>query len=468
MANYDVIVIGSGPGGYVAAIRSAQLGMKTALVEKYPSLGGTCLNVGCIPSKTLLDTSEHYFNANKNFSSHGISLEKLKIDLSTLNKRKNKIISDSNNGIKYLMKKNKIDTYNGIASFLDNKTIQIKGDKITKITSKNAIIASGSKPIELPNIKNNKNNIITSTEILDLDFIPESLNIIGGGAIGIELGVVYARFGTKVSVIEYLDSIVPSMDREIGKELKKYLSSHLGFEFYLSSKVLSAENKPDKTVDMQIENYKGEKINLSSDICLISVGRKPYTEGLNLKALGIETDSKGAIITNENLQTTNNENIYAIGDVIKGPMLAHKAEDEGIFVAETIAGQKPHIDYNLIPNVIYTNPEVASVGKTEEQLKEHNIDYKVGKFPMKALGRARVSNDTEGLVKVLASSKDDEILGVHMMSARSADLIAEAVLAMEYKASSEDIAIISHAHPTFAEAIKEAALSATDNRPIHL
>ena len=464
---YDVTSIGSGPGGYVAAIRCAQLGMKTALVEKYNALGGTCLNVGCIPSKALLDSSEHYHTANKDFKTHGIELSDLKVNLSQMIKRKNEVVKQTSDGVAFLMKKNKIDVYHGIGSFADRNNIKItpvKGDTDTISTDK-VIIATGSKPSSLPFISIDKKRIITSTEALNLKQVPKHLIIIGGGVIGVELGSVYARLGAKVSVVEFLDSITPTMDKTMGRELQKSLKK-LGFEFYLKHKVFEV-NSTARQVIVKAENNRKEKIEIKGDYCLVSIGRRPYTDNLGLEKVGIAVDKLGRIEVNDHLQTKV-ENIYAIGDVINGPMLAHKAEEEGIYVAESIAGQKPHINYLLIPGVVYTWPEVASVGYTEEQLKEKGRKYKAGSFPYKASGRARASMDTDGLVKVLADQETDEILGLHIIGPRAADLIAEGVVAMEYRASAEDIARMSHAHPTFTEAIKEACLAATENRAIHI
>ncbi len=464
---YDVIVIGSGPGGYVAAIRCAQLGMKTAIVEKYPTLGGTCLNVGCIPSKALLDSSEHYHNAAHTFKTHGINLSNLKVDLKQMIARKDDVVKQNVDGIAYLMKKNKIDIHQGMGSFVNNTTVKVTKDdgSAEEIKGKNVIIATGSKPASLPFIKLDKDRVITSTEALKMKEIPKHLIVIGGGVIGMELGSVYGRMGAKVSVVEFMDSLIPSMDRTMGKELQKSLKK-IGFEFYLKHKVTAVESK-GKEVTVKAENTKGEIIEIKGDYVLVSIGRKPYTDGLNAEAAGVKVTERGQIEVNDHLQTTAS-NIYAIGDVVKGAMLAHKAEEEGTFVAEIIAGQKPHINYNLIPGVVYTWPEVAAVGYTEEQLKEKGINYKTGKFPFMASGRARASMDTDGLVKVLADASTDEILGVHMIGPRTADMIAEAVVAMEYRASAEDISRMSHAHPTYTEAFKEACLAATDNRALHI
>lgn len=464
---YDLIVIGSGPGGYVAAIRGAQLGMKTAIIEKYPTLGGTCLNVGCIPSKALLDSSEHFHNATHTFQTHGILLDNLKVDLPQMIARKDDVVKQNVDGIQFLMKKNKIDMHQGIGSFVDKNTIKVtKADGTSSdIQGKHIIIATGSKPASLPFINIDKQRIITSTEALKMKEIPKHLIVIGGGVIGMELGSVYGRLGAKVSVVEFMDAIIPSMDRTMGKELQKSLKK-LGFEFYLKHKVTAVENLGEEVL-VKAENGKGETIEIKGDYVLVSIGRKPYTEGLNAEAAGVKLTARGQVEVDDHLRT-NVPNIYAIGDVVKGAMLAHKAEEEGVFVSETIAGQKPHINYLLIPGVVYTWPEVAAVGYTEEQLKEMGIAYKTGKFPFMASGRARASMDTDGLVKVLADANTDEILGVHMIGPRTADMIAEAVVAMEYRASAEDIARMSHAHPTYTEAFKEACLAATDNRALHI
>ena len=465
--NYDLIIIGSGPGGYVAAIRAAQLGMKTAIIEKYPTLGGTCLNVGCIPSKALLDSSEHFYNAGHTFKSHGIDLKDLKVNLDQMISRKEEVVRQNVEGIQYLMKKNKVDVLQGKGSLVDKNTVKVTKDdgSADEITGKNIIIATGSKPSSLPFINLDKERIITSTEALNLKEIPKNLLVIGGGVIGLELGSVFARIGAKVSVIEFMDSLIPTMDKTMGKELQKSLKK-IGFEFFLKHKVTAVERTGNE-VTVRAENSKGEEVTLTGDYVLVSIGRRPYTEGLNAEAAGVQINNRGQVEVNEHLQTSV-DNIYAIGDVVKGAMLAHKAEEEGVFVAEHLAGQKPHINYLLIPGVVYTWPEVASVGYTEEQLKEKETAYRTGKFPFIASGRARASGDTDGLVKVLTDHKTDEILGVHMIGPRAADMIAEAVVAMEYRASAEDIARMSHAHPTYTEAFKEACLAATDNRALHV
>ncbi|MDX1351099.1 MAG: dihydrolipoyl dehydrogenase [Putridiphycobacter sp.] len=463
----DVVVIGSGPGGYVCAIRCAQLGMKVAIVEKYNKLGGTCLNVGCIPSKALLDSSEHYFNAAHNFSKHGVELDNLKANLEQMIARKAEVVAQTCSGIDYLMDKNKVDVHHGMGSFVDATHVKVtdKDGKETVLEAAKTIIATGSKPNFFPGMEPDKDRIITSTEALELKEIPKRMIVIGGGVIGLELGSVYARLGTEVEVLEFADSIIPTMDRALGKELTKVLKKE-GFKFNLQTKVQKVENT-GKGVKVTALNKKDEEVVFEGDYCLVSVGRKPYTEGLNLENAGVKMAERGMIETNGNLQT-NVPNIYAIGDVVKGAMLAHKAEEEGVFVAEHMNGQKPHINYNLIPGVVYTWPEVAAVGQTEEELKAAGIAYKAGSFPMKALGRARASMDIMGFVKVLADAETDEVLGVHMIGARAADMIMEAVTAMEFRASAEDIARISHPHPTYTEATKEAALAATADRALHV
>ncbi len=464
---YNVTVIGSGPGGYVAAIRCAQLGFKTAIVEKYNTLGGTCLNVGCIPSKALLDSTEHFHNAAHTFKEHGIDISEPKVNITQMIARKSDVVKQNVDGIAFLMKKNKIDVLTGIGSFVDKNTIKVtaKDGKETTITTDNVIIATGSKPTPLPFAPFDKKRIISSTEALELKEVPKHLIIVGGGVIGMELGSVYARIGSKVSVVEFLDSLIPTMDGTMGKELLKS-TKKLGMDFYLGHKVTTLENKGKEVVLKAEPKNGGAAIELKGDYCLVSVGRRPYTEGLGLEKIGIELD-KGKVPVDDHLKTKI-DNIYAIGDVIRGAMLAHKAEEEGVNVAERLAGQKPHINYLLIPGVVYTWPEVASVGYTEEQLKEQSRAYKIGNFPYKALGRARASMDMDGLVKILADKATDEILGVHIIGARAADMIAAGVVAMEYRASAEDVSRMSHAHPTYMEAVKEACLAATANRPIHM
>ena len=466
MSSYDVAVIGSGPGGYVAAIRCAQLGMKTAIIEKYNTLGGTCLNVGCIPSKALLDSSHHYEDAIKHFDEHGIEVGDVKFNLEKMITRKQGVVDMTTKGIEFLMSKNKIDVYQGVGSFIDATHIQIDGEKKETIEAKNTIIATGSKPSTLPFITLDKERIITSTEALKLKEVPKHMIVIGGGVIGLELGQVYKRLGAEVTVVEYMDRLIAGMDSAQSKEIQKALKKQK-MKFALSHGVTAVERNGDEVTVKATNNKKNAEVEFKGDYVLVAVGRHAYTEGLNLEAVGIPTDKRGKIEVNEHLQTKAS-NIYAIGDVIKGAMLAHKAEEEGVFVAETLAGQKPHINYNLIPGVVYTWPEVASVGKTEEQLKEAGVAYKSGQFPMRALGRSRASGDIDGFVKILADKATDEVLGVHMVGARVADLISEGVTAMEFRASAEDIARMSHAHPTYAEAVKEAALAATEDRPLHI
>jgi dihydrolipoamide dehydrogenase len=467
MSQFDVTIIGSGPGGYVSAIRCAQLGLKTAIIEKYSTLGGTCLNVGCIPSKAMLASSHHY-DEMKHFADHGIEVSgDVKVNLEKMVARKQGIVDQTSGGVKYLMDKNKITVFEGVGSFESATSVKVtkKDGSSEIIESKNIIIATGSKPSSLPFITLDKERVITSTEALKLPEVPKHLVIIGGGVIGIELGQVYLRLGAQVSVVEYMDRIIPGMDSSLSKELTKVLKKQ-GMKFYVSHKVQSVERNGN-VVTVQAEDKKGQIVTLEGDYALVSVGRRPYTAGLNADKAGVKITDRGMVDVNDHLQT-NIPNIYAIGDVVRGAMLAHKAEEEGAMVAEILAGQKPHIDYNLIPGVVYTWPEVAAVGQTEEQLKESGVAYKAGSFPFKALGRARAGGDLDGFVKILADAKTDEVLGVHMIGARCADLIAEAVVAMEFRASAEDISRMSHAHPTFAEAIKEAALAATDNRALHV
>jgi dihydrolipoamide dehydrogenase len=465
---YDVTIIGSGPGGYVAAIRAAQLGLKTAIIEKYSTLGGTCLNVGCIPSKALLDSSEHYHNAVHKFTTHGIDVKDVKVNMPQMVKRKQEVVDVTCKGVEFLMKKNKIDVYTGLGSFVtSNKILVTKADGTTQeIETAKTIIATGSKPIVPANFNYDKKRVITSTEALNITKVPKNMVVIGGGVIGLELGSVFARLGTEVSVVEFLDRIIPGMDGDCSKELQRALKD-IGMKFHLKHAVTAVTpSKNSVKVEYQKRDSE-EKFEIEADYCLIAIGRRPYTDGLGLENIGLEKDEKGRIKVDAHLQT-NVAGIYAIGDVIQGAMLAHKAEEEGVFVAETIAGQKPHINYLLIPGVVYTWPEAAGVGYTEEQLKEMGTPYKSGKFPFKALGRARASMDTEGMVKVLAHQETDEILGVHMVGPRTADMIAEAVALMEFRASAEDTARMSHAHPTYTEAFKEAALAATANRALHV
>lgn len=465
---YDLCIIGSGPGGYVAAIRAAQLGMKTAIIEKYETLGGTCLNVGCIPSKALLDSSEHYHNAAEKFETHGIDLGSLKVNMPQMIARKDEVVAQTCNGVNFLMKKNKIDVFHGWGSFVDANTIKIsKSDKTEEqITANKVIIATGSKPITPAAFNYDKKRIISSTEALNIDKVPKKMVVIGGGVIGLELGSVFARLGTQVEVVEFMDSILAGMDKDCAKELKRSLKK-LGINFHLKHKVVDVKSTKTKVKVSVEKRDSDESFVIDADYCLIAIGRYAYTENLGLENVGVKTDDRGKIEVDEHLQT-NVPGIYAIGDVIKGAMLAHKAEEEGVFVAESIAGQKPHIDYNLIPGVVYTWPEVSSVGITEQEAKASGKAVKIGKFPFKALGRARASMDLDGMVKIIADKETDEILGAHMVGARAADLIMEVVALMEFRATAEDLSRICHPHPTFTEAVKEAALAATDNRALHI
>ena len=464
--NFDLLVIGGGPGGYVCAIRAAQLGLKTGCIESRGTLGGTCLNVGCIPSKSLLNLSELYHKAKNNFDNLGIETKDIKLNLKKMMANKNKSVQVLTKGIEFLFKKNKISYIKGKGVlFSKNDIVVYENEKKTTYKSKNIVIATGSLPTSLPGVKIDEKNVISSTGALSLEKIPNNLIVIGGGYIGLEMGSVWARLGSQVTVIEYLDHIIPGMDREISREFQKILTKQ-GIKFKLDSKVTGASTEKNKKVIVDFVNNKTKvKERIECDKVLVSVGRKPYTEGLNLSKIGINKDDKGRIEVNEKFQTSV-QNIFAIGDVIKGPMLAHKAEEEGIAVAEILVGQAGHVNYSVIPSVIYTAPEVASVGKTEEQLKRLNINYKIGKFPFLANSRAKVNNETDGFVKILADSKTDKVLGAHIIGPHCGDMIAEMVLAMEFGASSEDIARTCHAHPTHTEAIKEAAL-AIDKRPIH-
>ncbi len=463
---YDIIVIGSGPGGYISAIRAAQLGKKVAIIEKYATLGGTCLNVGCIPSKALLDSSHHYHDAIHHFEEHGISVQQPTFDFGKMVARKATVVEQTTGGIKYLMDKNNIEVYEGLGSFEDKTHVKVtKNDGSSEVLeAANIIIATGSKPSTLPFISIDKERVITSTEALKLTEVPKHLLVIGGGVIGLELGSVYKRLGANVSVIEYAPTITPTMDKDVSKELTKVLKKQ-GIKFHVSHGVTAVERNGDEVV-VKATNKKGEEVTFTGDYCLVSVGRHAYTKGLNLENAGIKVSERGQIDVNDHLQT-NVSNIYAIGDVVRGPMLAHKAEEEGVAVAEYLAGQKPHVDYNLVPGIVYTWPEVAAVGKTEQELKDSGVAYKAGKFSMRALGRSRASGDIDGFVKVLADKNTDEVLGVHIVGARAADLIMEMAVAMEFRASAEDIARICHGHPTYSEAVKEAAKAAWDGKPLN-
>jgi dihydrolipoamide dehydrogenase len=466
--NFDVIIIGGGPGGYVCAIRAAQLGLKTACVESRGSLGGTCLNVGCIPSKSLLNLSENYNKAKKDFNNQGIEISDIKLNINKMMSNKNKSVQVLTKGVEFLFKKNKVTYFKGKGVLFSKNDVVVyensDSSKRTNIKAKNIVIATGSSPTSLPGIEIDEKNIVSSTGALNFSEVPKNLVVIGGGYIGLEMGSVWSRLGSNVTVVEYLDFITPGMDREISNEFKKILTKQ-GINFKLNNKVTAVKNEKDKVIVEYTNNKTNSKEKLESNKVLVSVGRKPYTEGLNLTKIGVKKDAKGKIEVNEKLQTSI-KNIYAIGDVIKGPMLAHKAEEEGIAVAEILAGQSGHVNYDVIPGVIYTSPEVATVGKTEEELKLENRNYKIGKFPFLANSRAKVNNETDGFVKILADSETDKVLGVHIIGPHSGDMIAEMALAMEFGASAEDIARTCHAHPTHTEAIKEAAL-AVDKRPIH-
>ncbi len=464
--NFDIVVIGGGPGGYVCAIRASQLGLKTACIESRGALGGTCLNVGCIPSKSLLNLSENFHKAKKDFNQQGIEIDGIKLNIQKMMTNKNKSIQVLTKGVEFLFKKNKVTYFKGKGVLFSKNDVVIyeSDNKRNNIKAKNIVIATGSTVTSLPSINIDEKNIVSSTGALSFDKVPKKLAVIGGGYIGLEMGSVWSRLGSEVTVIEYLDHITPGMDREISNEFQKILTKQ-GIKFKMGSRVDSVKNKGSTVLITYTDLKKSKKENIEVDKVLVSVGRKPYTEGLNLTKVGVKKDNQGRIEVNDKLQTSI-KNIYAIGDVIKGPMLAHKAEEEGIAVAEILAGQAGHVNYDVIPGVIYTSPEVATVGKTEEQLKSENKSYKVGKFPFLANSRAKVNNETDGFVKILADNKTDKVLGVHIIGPHCGDMIAEMALAMEFGASSEDIARTCHAHPTHTEAIKEAAL-AVDKRPIH-
>lgn len=465
-SSFDVIIIGSGPGGYTAAIKAAQSGYKTAIIEKYPVLGGTCTNVGCIPSKALLDSSEHYHDMLEKFGREGIKVELPALDFSQFISRKATVVKQNTDGLNFLMKKNKISVITGVASFVSNEKLQVTAaDKsITTLTARYFIIATGSKPATLPGIAIDKKRIISSTEALSITSRPTEMVIIGGGVIGVEMASIFARIGVKVSIIEFADSLIPTMDKELGKELQKLLK-RLSIDVLVNHKVKTAVNKGD-VVAIQFEDMAGLLKEITSPYCLIAVGRKPYTDGLGLENTSVKKDEKGRILTTKNLQT-DAASIFAIGDVVSGAMLAHKAEDEAVFVVDTIHGNKAHINYDRIPNVVYTWPEVASVGCTEEQLKKDKIEYRIGRFPFIASGRARAAADTDGFVKILSDPKYGEILGVHIIGARAADLIAQAVIAMEFEITARELGRISYAHPTYSEALKDAYLEAAGENAIN-
>lgn len=466
MEKYDIIIVGSGPGGYVCAIRCGQLGLKTALIEKYDALGGACLNVGCIPSKAVLESSEHYYNAKSKFAMHGIHLENLQINLQEMITHKADIVKKTGDGVKYLMKKNKVDVFYGTGSFINPTKILVEsndGNQI-ELETVRTVIATGSKPASLPNVTIDKQRIISSTEALVLAEVPKHLIVIGGGVIGMELGSVYARIGSKVTVVEYYEQILATMDKSLGKELQKSLSK-LGFTFHFNHKVTGAVTQGQNVI-VTAENENGEQVKFEGDYCLMAIGRKPYTGGLNIEAIGVATE-KGKITVDENFRT-NVPNVYAIGDVIRGAMLAHKASEEGVYVAEYIANLRPHINYLTIPSIVYTWPEVASVGHTEEELIANGVDYKSGLFPFMANARARMNADTEGFIKVLVHGQTGEILGIHMIGPRIADIIGEAALAMQYGVSALGVSNVVHGHPTFYESLKEACLNATGKGAIHI
>ncbi|RKO68785.1 dihydrolipoyl dehydrogenase [Sphingobacterium puteale] len=455
METFDITVIGSGPGGYVAAIRSAQLGYKTAIIEKYNTLGGTCTNVGCIPTKALLDSTHHYADALSSFRAHGIEYSDLRLNVEQLFKRKSEVVTKNTQGLDFLMRKNKITVFRGSGSFVNTETLKIVHDDHieTVINSDKFIIATGSKPSSIPGITVDKKRIITSTEALALQEKPASIVIIGGGVIGVEMASIFNRIGTRVTILEYADNLIATMDSELGKALTKILTKE-GVEIKLQQAVYKAENLAG-TAKVYFKNKQGKEQDLTADYILVAVGRKPYVTGLGLENTNVELNNNGTVKVNELLQTTA-PNIYAIGDVIGGAMLAHKAEEEAVFVVERIHGQKPHINYDRIPSVVYTWPEVASVGATEEQLKKQGVEYTIGKFPFSVNARARAGMETEGFVKVLSDPKYGELLGVHIIGARAADLIAQAVVGLEYEVTANGMATMSYAHPTYSEVIKEA------------
>ena len=459
---FDVVIIGSGPGGYIGAVKGAQLGLKVGIVEKEPVLGGTCLNVGCIPSKALLDSSEHFDMTSKHLEEHGVKVNGVALDLPTMLGRKDKVVKDLTKGVAYLMRKNKVTVFEGLGSIADANTVNVKAkDGSTQsIQTKNIVIATGSVPNALPNLPIDGKRIVTSTEALNFDKVPEHLIVVGAGAIGLELGSVWLRLGAKVTVVEFGDKICGPMDRQASDQLKKILEKQ-GINFILSAKVSEAKVSGNRVV-AKVESRSGEKLaDLEGDMLLVAAGRKPFSEGVGLEKVGIEKDSMGRILVDEHLRTKV-KNIYAIGDVIPGPMLAHKAEEEGVAVMETIAGKHGHVNYATVPSVVYTWPEFAAVGLTEEQLKEKGIEYKAGKFPFTPNGRAKAMASTDGMVKILADKKTDRILGVHIVGPRASDMLAEAVIAMEFGGSAEDVARTFHAHPTLSEVMREAAL-AVDN-----
>lgn len=462
---FDLVIIGAGPGGYTCAIRASQLGLKTAIIEKDKTLGGTCLNVGCIPSKALLDSSEHFAQANHDFAGHGIDVSSVKLNLPNMMKRKDKIVSDLTGGVAYLMKKNKVEVFNGLGTITGPGQVTVKGPdnktSSTTLTTKNIVIATGSVPVELPFMKFDGKNIVSSTEALVFDKVPEHLIVVGGGAIGLEMGSVWLRLGAKVTVVEFADKIAGPMDNQMSTELLKILKKQ-GMEFLLSTKVTGADTK-GKKISVQYESTKdGTKGSIEGDKVLVSVGRKPFSQGVGLENVGIKLNERGQIEIDDHFQTSA-AGVYAIGDTVRGAMLAHKAEDEGVAIAEILAGKPGHVNYKTVPSVIYTWPEAASVGLSEEELKAKGIEYNAGSFPFTPNARAKAIGTTDGRVKILADKKTDEVLGVHIVGPRASDMLAEAVVAMEFTASSEDIARSFHAHPTLSEVMREAAL-AVDKR----
>jgi len=464
---YDLVVIGGGPGGYVAAIRAAQLGMKTACVEGRGALGGTCLNVGCIPSKALLQSSEKYADASRHFAEHGIKVEGLGLDLAAMMARKDKVVKELTGGIEFLFKKNKVDYVKGWGSIPAAGSVKVKlvGGGEETLSAKRILIATGSESTPLPGVATDEKQIVTSTGALALDKVPGKMVVIGAGVIGLEMGSVWSRLGAEVTVVEFLDRILPTMDAEIGKQTQRILGKQ-GLKFKLATKVTGAKNGKNGVTLTLEPSAGGAAEELKTDVVLVAIGRRPYTEGLGLKELGVAMNNRGFVQVDENFESSV-KGIYAIGDCIPGPMLAHKAEEDGVVAAERMTGQKSHIDYNLVPGVVYTWPEVAGVGKTEEQLKEAGVDYKVGKFPFTANSRARSVGDTDGVVKVLADKRSDRVLGVHIIGPLAGDILAECVTVMEFGGTAEDIARTCHAHPSMGESVKEAAL-AVDGRAIHI
>lgn len=465
MQKYDLVVIGSGPGGYVAAIRAAQLGLSVALVERYATLGGTCLNVGCIPSKALLDSSERYFEAQKHFAEHGIEVGSVQLNWPKMLARKNQVVKHITGGVEYLMKKNKISVFHGHGRFVSANEVAADGGPT--LYGKHICIATGSKPTPLPNIPIDKKRIITSTEALSLPEVPKHLLIIGGGVIGVEMASIFGRLGSAITIVEYLDKLLPGMDPDLGEEARRILTGDYGARLLLGHSAQAAVVEGSQIKVQVAPRSGGESVSLTADYVLVAVGRRPYTEGLALEKAGLSTDERGRVPVNDHLQTAV-PHIYAIGDVVRGPMLAHKASEDGVFVAEHLAGRKPHLDYLQVPNVVYIWPEIASVGHTEDELKAQGRAYRVGKFPFRASGRARAADEMRGFVKVLADAKTDQLLGMHIVGPRAADMIAVGVAGLAYGASAEDVFRLPLAHPTFSEALREAALAASEGAALHL